>query len=259
MHFSGQFPYSLVFGPQQVMLHGIFEFLGIFVAFRYYLRLKKSHQDPIPALIRWSLVVAAAFGAVLGARLLGSLEHAGAWMASPRPWAYFYSNKTLVGGLLGGLLGVELVKLALKEKRKSGDLFVYPLLLGMVLGRIGCFSAGVYEETYGLPSALPWAMDLGDGIPRHPVTLYEILFLLLLWFLLRRIARQYPLQEGALFKLFLMAYLLFRFLLDFIKPRETYVPGLGAIQLACLAGLGYYYRYLLRPARLVKTDLAYAR
>jgi hypothetical protein len=40
---------------------------------------------------------------------------------------------------------------------------------------------GVYEETYGLPSSLPWAMDLGDGIQRHPVALYEIIFLIALW------------------------------------------------------------------------------
>jgi len=174
-------------------------------------------------------------------------------MASPDKWLYFYSNKTLVGGLLGGLTGVELVKKIVKERQNSGDLFVFPLLLGMIIGRIGCFSAGVYEETYGLPSRLPWAMDLGDGVFRHPVTLYEILFLTSLWLCLALLKKHYVLPPGALFKMFMIAYLLFRFLLDFIKPGWRYLAGLGTIQLACLAGIAYYYRYLLHP-RLLLSD-----
>jgi hypothetical protein len=34
----------------------------------------------------------------------------------------------------------------------------------------------------------------------------------------------------------MLAYLLFRFGVEFIKPRETPIVGLSAIQLACLAG-----------------------
>ena len=73
---------------------------------------------------------------------------------SPNILVYFYSNKTIVGGLLGGLVGVELIKKLIKEKNASGDLFTYPLILAMIIGRIGCFSMGVYEETYGLPSSI---------------------------------------------------------------------------------------------------------
>ena len=59
-------------------------------------------------------------------------------------------------------------------------LFTYPLILAIIIGRIGCFSMGVFEETYGLPTTLPWGMNLGDNIPRHPVCLYEIIFLIFL-------------------------------------------------------------------------------
>ena len=85
-----------------------------------------------------------------------------------------YSNKTIIGGLLGGLFGVELIKKVIEEKKASGDLFTYPVMLALIIGRIGCFSMGVYEETYGLPTTLPWGVKLGDNIPRHPVCLYEI-------------------------------------------------------------------------------------
>jgi prolipoprotein diacylglyceryltransferase len=125
------------------------------------------------------------------------------------------------------------------------------MLLGISIGRIGCFSAGVREQTFGKPSALPWAMDLGDGIHRHPVALYEILFIAALWRFIITITNKYTLQNGAQFKIAMIAYLAFRFLLDFIKPGWRFIAGLGSIQLACLAGLIYYYRYILHPSKLI--------
>ncbi|HET7897254.1 MAG TPA: prolipoprotein diacylglyceryl transferase family protein, partial [Flavisolibacter sp.] len=96
---------------------------------------------------------------------------------------------------------------------------------------------------------LPWAMNLGDGLLRHPVALYEIVFLLLLWITLKKLQKKYVLENGALFKLFMIGYLLFRFLLDFIKPHYPVLLGLGTIQLTCLAGLLYYCPFLLQPKK----------
>ena len=33
--------------------------------------------------------------------------------------------------------------------------------------------AGLPDRTYGTPTSLPWAVDLGDGVGRHPVQVYE--------------------------------------------------------------------------------------
>jgi len=181
-----------------------------------------------------------------------------ALMASDNKPAYFYQNKTVLGGFLGGLWAVEGVKLLLKEKQRSGDLFVYPMLLGLLIGRIGCFSMGVYEETYGLPTSMPTGMDLGDGQLRHPVALYEMAFLALLWLTLRRLERRYVLRPGARFRLFMIAYLVFRWLLDFIKPHYTWNIGFSSIQLAALAGLAYYYKSLIFPSGLVAATKAAA-
>ncbi len=137
------------------------------------------------------------------------------------------------------------------EKKASGDLFVYPILLALIIGRIGCFSVGIYEETYGTVTNLPWGMDLGDGLSRHPVALYEMLFLALLWLALRQVDKKWALAPGARFKLFLMAYCCFRFLLDFIKPHYTSGIGLSTIQVTSLVGLLYYYRYILHPVYLL--------
>ncbi len=163
---------------------------------------------------------------------------------------YFYQNKTVLGGLLGGLWAVELTKIVIGEKQSSGDLFVYPILLALIIGRVGCFSMGTYEETYGNPTSLPWGMHLGDNYLRHPVALYEIVFLCILWICLRLIDYNRKPENGMLFKIFMVSYLVFRFLLDFIKPHYNWFYGLSSIQTVCLIGL-LYYLYIMFLRKLI--------
>lgn len=44
---------------------------------------------------------------------------------------YFMGNKTIVGGFLGGLIGVEITKKKIGVTTSSGDLMVYPLIVAM--------------------------------------------------------------------------------------------------------------------------------
>ena len=146
----------------------------------------------------------------------------------------------MLGGFLGGLWGVEIIKKIIKETHSSGDLFTYPMILALIIGRIGCFSMGIYEETYGTVTNFFLGMSLGDGRLRHPVTLYEIVFLIFLWIGLMQLGKKYQLVEGLRFKFFMIAYIAFRFLLDFVKPHYTFSVGLSTIQITCLVGLLYY-------------------
>lgn len=241
-----KYPVEIGFGNLRISAHFILETLAFVIGFRYFLYLKRKQSDPIPESNRVWIIIGAAFGAFLFSRVLGSLENAGVWLQAENPWLYFYANKTIVGGLLGGLLFVEITKSFLKEKLSSGDLFTYPLILAMIIGRVGCFSAGIYEPTFGVESSLPWALDLGDGILRHPVALYEIIFLMMLWFSLYSLEKYIRFDMGVRFKLFMITYLAFRFLLEFIKPVHPLVWSLTTIQLACAAGLVYYYRTITR-------------
>jgi prolipoprotein diacylglyceryltransferase len=166
-------------------------------------------------------------------RLLFALSN---WGANP------FTGKTVVGGLLGGLIAVEVVKKFAGITRSTGDLFVYPAITAMVIGRIGCFLTGPLDRTAGLPTTLPWGVAIADGVKRHPVALYEIAFLLALVPIVR-LAR----REGDRFRLFLSSYLLFRLLVDFLKPEPPRnLAGLSAIQWACVAGLAYYAIVFLR-------------
>jgi phosphatidylglycerol---prolipoprotein diacylglyceryl transferase len=154
------------------------------------------------------------------------------------------------------LIGVETVKKILGEKSSSGDLFTYPLILAIIIGRVGCFSSGLAEPTFGNPSNVFWAMDLGDGVPRHPVALYEIIFLCAIWILLRVVERRYTFESGLLFKLFMISYLTFRLVIESIKPYQPVVVGISSIQLACIGGLIYYSgtitRLLISPTKMLQ-------
>jgi prolipoprotein diacylglyceryltransferase len=124
----------------------------------------------------------------------------------------------------------------------------------MIIGRIGCFTSGIAEPTYGLPTDLPWAMDLGDGIPRHPTALYEILFLGLLWWGLYRLQQHFFLISGAYFQIFMTAYLLYRFGIEFVRPGVDLLWGINVLQWACLGGLVYYRNVWLRPGHLLEVS-----
>ena len=98
---------------------------------------------------------------------------------------------------------------------------------------MGALLAGLADDTYGKPTTLPWGVDFGDGIARHPTQIYEIIFLVLLGALL---SRPVQLPEGARFRIFLAGYLAWRLAIDFLKPQPL-IQGMNLIQWACIAGL----------------------
>jgi phosphatidylglycerol---prolipoprotein diacylglyceryl transferase len=246
------FPFYVNIGEYKILLHSIIEPIAFFVGFRYFLFLKTKKGDVINSENRTWIIIAVIFGALLGSRLVGGLEDPSQLGKSDNILLHFYLNKTVLGGFLGGLFGVELAKKIVKETNASGDLFVYPIILALIIGRIGCFSMGVFEETYGSVTSFITGMNLGDGFTRHPVVLYEIFFLILLWIVIYLVDLKFSLANGSLFKIFIIAYLFFRFFLDFIKPHYTFSFGLSTIQLTCLIGFFWYIRYIINPRKLLQ-------
>jgi phosphatidylglycerol---prolipoprotein diacylglyceryl transferase len=240
------FPVNLTFGPVSLNLHLIFETLSFFIGFRYFLFLRKNQEDLINSSDRVWILIGAAFGALLFSRLIGGLEDPVAFFSFKQSIIYYYGNKTILGGLLGGLLCTEITKKILSVKYSSGDLYVYPLILAIIIGRVGCFTAGVTEQTYGIETTVPWRMDLGDGVLRHPVALYEILFLISLWFGLQSLEKKFVLANGIRFQFFMIAYLFFRLMIDFIKPGFRFPFGLTTIQIFSILGLLYYSNTILK-------------
>jgi phosphatidylglycerol---prolipoprotein diacylglyceryl transferase len=215
-------------------LHSVFETLAYAVGYAVYRLSRDRSGDFLPDDRRWLIIAAASVGGLFGSRLLGILEEVPITQITWRN-LLLPGGKTIVGGLLGGWLAVEIAKRLKHIHSRTGDLFAVPLCIGIAIGRIGCFFAGLADDTFGSPTSLPWGVDFGDGIPRHPTQLYEILFLILLAYALRRYDRD-PHPEGATFRIFLAAYLFWRFAIDFIKPQPLH-HGLNLIQWACVCGL----------------------
>ncbi len=230
------FPHYFHFFGRSVHPHLLMEIIAYTGGFQLYLwtRRRWPRAKLAPEQNLW-VIVGAIFGALFGSKILAWLESA------PDYWKHRYDpniwlgGKTIVGGLLGGWIGVEIAKKIQRVRHSTGDAFVFPLILGMSVGRIGCFLTGLDDHTCGLPTRLPWGVDFGDGLSRHPAQLYDIIFLGVLGIGLALRARQ-PAPNGYLFRLFLLGYLLWRFAVEFIKPRYTY-GGLSAIQMACAMGV----------------------
>ena len=241
-----QFPLYIPIGPLAFHPHWVFEALAYLVGARLYVWLKARTGDPIAADDRWTVIAAAALGAGIGDKLLFWASEPWFALDHVRDPLVLLGGKSIVGALAGGLLAVELVKRRAGINRSTGDVFAIPLAVGIGIGRIGCFLTGLDDHTHGLPAALPWAVDYGDGILRHPAQLYEVGFVWLLAVVLALVARR-PHREGDVFRLFMCAYMIFRFGLEFLKPGLAF-GGLNAIQWVCIAVLAYYASVGLRNA-----------
>ncbi|MBI2823170.1 MAG: prolipoprotein diacylglyceryl transferase [Planctomycetia bacterium] len=183
---------------------------------------------PLAGRERLAISLGAFCGAMIGAKLPFVLTDP-AGLASGAAW--FENGKTIVFGLVGGYFGVEIAKWAVDIRVKTGDSFAVPVAAAVAIGRLGCFAAGC---CYGTHTALPWGVDfLGDG-PRHPTQLYEFAFhataaLVLAWLGWQG---RFP---GQLIKLYIIAYLAFRFALEWVRPEPVLAFGLTGYQWACAA------------------------
>lgn len=199
--------------------------------------LRRSQASlPLMAWQKLGIGIGAFCGAMIGAKLpflfsdLSGLMSGSAWLAD---------GKTIMCGIVGGYFGVELAKWVLDVRVKTGDTFAAPVALAVAIGRLACFSAGC---CFGAPTNLPWGCYFqhsprdeisGELVRRHPTQLYEAAFHLLAAALLFEFGRR-GLLRGQLIKAYILAYLGYRFLTEFIRPEAELWLGLTGYQWACL-------------------------
>jgi len=219
--------------------HPVMEVIAYTSGFQLYLFLRRRYpRASVPFEQSMWLIVGAIFGALFGSKLLAWIE---SWPDYLQLWqthhdiSAFLGGKTIVGGLLGGWIGVEIVKKFLNIRFSTGDIYVFPLIVGMSIGRVGCFLTGLDDHTHGNHTNLPWAVNFGDG-PRHPTQLYDIAFLTVLASALL-LTMRHSQPNGRIFRLFISAYCAYRLIVEFIKPTYRPYVGFSAIQLACIIGI----------------------
>ena len=177
-------------------------------------------------------IAALVFGAGLGAYLFGS---ANLWLSGQSGIA-----RSVEGALAGGIVAIELYKWTAGISLRTGARFALPLALGIAIGRLGCYFAGLDDFTYGTPTALPVGHDFGDGVLRHPVQLYEsaAMALFSLAYVVAVLNRKaFTITNG--FYLVLAYYGGQRFLWEFLKPYGTLIGPFTLFHLLSLSILLY--------------------
>ena len=227
-------PSALAFAPFGV--HGAFVALGVAAAVLVFVleaRRRRTLDDRLAFIL---------IGSLLCGALAAKLSTAWRYLAAAPAGAYF---------------GAHLTKRLIGYRAPTGDVFAPAVALGIGLGRFGC----LLTEPAGTPTGLPWGVTVGAaraaeipgfplawiGVPLHPSFAYEIAF----HFLMLAVLRRRPDLRGELFKVYLLAYAVFRFLIEFVRGNEVVWAGLTRSQLflipSTLLLAGYFLRRAGRP------------
>jgi phosphatidylglycerol---prolipoprotein diacylglyceryl transferase len=216
--------------------YSFFVSLGLLVGILiFYLESRKNKTNNERTFL---IAVAAIAGGVLGAKILIWILYFPLIAKNLSNYYLILSGRTVVGGFFGGMLAVILTKKMLKIKGKRGNMFAPAAALGLAIGRIGCFLQGC---CYGIATTLPWGINFGDGIHRHPTQIYESLFWLIMFFYLQKKKNEKP-KPGELFQLLLVDYFIFRFFLEFIKFEPKIILNLTIYQIIAIIALVYLLR-----------------
>jgi len=185
---------------------------------------------PLSAGQKLGLGIGGFCGAMIGAKLPFALTD---WEGLISGTTWLADGKTIMCGIVGGYFGVEIAKWTLDIHIKTGDTFAVPVAVAVAIGRLACFVGGC---CYGTPTNLPWGVrfaSAGDSLCRHPTQLYEAAFHLTMAAALFAF-QQRGLFRGQLVKLYILSYLAYRFLTEFIRPEPRVLFGLTGYQWAAI-------------------------
>ncbi len=205
--------------------------MGLGVLEAHFAWRRASQADGVGTDRRLGLIAAGgAIGAIVAAKV-AFLVTEGARFAD-HPLALL-TGRSVTGALLGGYIGVELLKHLLHFDKATGDRFALVVPLSVAIGRVGCTLDGCCP---GLPlgGEVPWwALVDGEGVARWPAAPVEGLFNLSFWLFAQVAVRRRWLQNN-LFHLYLVAYGVFRLGHEFLRDDARWVGSFGGYHLMAL-------------------------
>tara|TARA_R110002096_G_scaffold76069_70_gene180085 strand:- start:7348 stop:8061 length:714 start_codon:yes stop_codon:yes gene_type:complete len=158
-------------------------------------------------------------------------------------------GRSIIGAIFGATLMVELYKGRRGTRGSTGYIYVIPLIVVIIIGRLGCLFSGLADDTFGVATGKAWGWDFGDQVLRHPVALYESVSMLL--FLIGSLAilqARVDLFTRYGFYVCIGYYAVQRFLWEFLKPYQDIAGPLNVFQIICLI-LVFYSIIMIGKAR----------
>lgn len=236
---------GIIIGPFFLHYYGLIIMIGVLagVSLAMYVGKKRGFtQDDYWDMVPWMLIPG-----ILGARLwhvmmpsVSSgltfswyLQHPG------EIFAVWKGGLGIPGGVIGGVWGIWLF--CRRKKYNFAD-FIDTIAVGLPLGQaIGRWGNFVNQELYGRPSTLPWAITIdpayripeyADKATYHPLFLYESIYNLLVCcgLLLLDRSKKVRLKKGSLFLIYLIAYPVGRFFLEFLRLDTAQIGGINMNQ-----------------------------
>ncbi|KAF3977338.1 MAG: prolipoprotein diacylglyceryl transferase [Methylococcales symbiont of Iophon sp. n. MRB-2018] len=216
-------PLFISFGFLKIRWYGLMfalAFISSYLLMNWMYKREGKNSEEIDDLL-WYVAI----GTIIGARLGHCLFY--------EP-AYYLSNPLKIlafweGGLAshGGILGIVFA-LYFYQRRVSQsyawflDRVAVVCALGGTFIRIGNF---FNSEIVGKPTTVPWAVIFKriDGLPRHPVQLYESIsyFFIFILLLILYITVKDKIRSGVIFATSLVAVFSARFFLEFVKTQQS--------------------------------------
>ena len=233
-----------IFGIK-ISTYTFFVALGCFLAIVwYFISMKNREQDNKK--YTFPIVISALIGGLIGSKIPVIIENIKVLIQEPSNVKYFLlTGKSIIGGLIGGWLGVKIIKKVKGiSNKKYGNEIAPAIALGMGIGRIGCFLTGC---CYGIETKLPIGINFGDGLLRYPTQLVEMIFCFILFgYLYYKQKTKKELEPGRLFKELVLYYFVFRFFIEFMRGTEKNIIFLSIYQVICLIGIAFYVLKLKR-------------
>jgi phosphatidylglycerol---prolipoprotein diacylglyceryl transferase len=223
-------------GP--VPTHGLFVGLGVLAAIAVFVVEARRRGQTDERLVY--VVLGAVVGGAIFMRLGTWMQHVDLRQNASVTEQWLYGNRSILGGLVGAWLGVHVAKRLVGYRIRTGDLFAPAVALGMAIGRVGCLlterPGTPTGSSYGIRLDADAAARLGApaGVALHPSFVYEIVFHAVAFAVLWLWLRHRLTAPGESLTLYLAAYGIFRFAVEFVRGNEVAWMGLTRPQLFLL-------------------------
>ena len=215
-------PVLFSLGPLEIRYYGLVYVIGFLLAI-YFLQKKRDQlnltKDNVYDLTFWLML-----SILIGSRLYHILVWEPAYyLANPIKIFYFWEGgMAFHGGLIGGIIsGIILSKKYKIQFLKFMDILCIPALIALALGRIANF---INAETSGIITNVPWCVNFGDNLCRHPVQIYATIkrFTIAGIILLLLLSKKQH-KSGFLFFTTVTLLGLGRFFIDFLREDVLYL------------------------------------